>query len=359
MNRTDKGRFDAEFELDVYDEIHEDYTEWVEATIDKETTYSKLSKDVKRYLSWCETNDVHPFEATEIDIRAYLKYLITEDIAETTITSLFSTVSKYYHYLLSDPETDVEIDSNPTSEIDLTRDFELSYTSDYIRSIRREGRQDIIAPDYKSLKPIFDNVPGVRPAVRTRNELICRLLWQTALRADELSRVKLNKIDFAKREIEVRSSKLDPEEHELYHRRVWWEPHLDLLMRRWVDSHRSQLNREASKRYLLIGENAGYDRPNNHYQLKPGTISKIVKDAAHEAGIQEPLVRRSDGSVQQWLYTAHRLRHARISHLCNKVDDLSIHFVRMLAGHESIDTTLDYVKTDWQEARRAYQQEVY
>jgi len=47
------------------------------------------------------------------------------------------------------------------------------------------------------------------------------------------------------------------------------------------------------------------------------------------------------------------LRHARITYLANKTD-IDLNFIRMLAGHEQIETTLEYVDNDWDEARNAY-----
>jgi site-specific recombinase XerD len=119
---------------------------------------------------------------------------------------------------------------------------------------------------------------------------------------------------------------------------------LDLLMRRW-ESKRSDADPDEESPYLFIGE--------KETQLNPSTISRIVKDAAHNADIQEPLVRDTDGSVQQWLYTAHRLRHSRITHLANKTN-LNLNFIRMMAGHAKLETTIDYVDPDWEKARTSY-----
>lgn len=357
MSRDDKGRFESEYVLSEYADIHDSYAEWVNVSIDKEPTQNRLKDDVRTYLHWAEEENVHPYEATENDVRRYIKSLTIAGDADTTITRRTASVSKYYHTLLTDPDLEgvLQIDVNPCAHISLPKDFEISAQSEYVTVIRREGREDTLAPSYESLKPIFNHVPGKRPATRTRNKLICHLAWQTAMRSDELSRVRLDNIDLNKREIKIRSSKLKPKQ-ELYIRRVWWEPDLNPLMHRWINLHREQLNPKANDEFLFVGAANGHEKDNkSDYQLAPGTISRVVKRAAHNAGIQEPLVKDAKGGVKQWLYTAHRLRHSRITYLCNEVDDLSIHFVRMMAGHENLDTTLDYVEADWETARTKYQ----
>jgi integrase/recombinase XerD len=115
-------------------------------------------------------------------------------------------------------------------------------------------------------------------------------------------------------------------------------------MRRW-ESKRAEADPDEESPYLFVGEQGS--------QLEPSTISRIVKKAAHNADIQEPLVRDTDGSVQQWLYTAHRLRHSRITHLANETD-LDLNYLRMMAGHAKVETTLTYVETDWDVARSSY-----
>lgn len=123
-----------------------------------------------------------------------------------------------------------------------------------------------------------------------------------------------------------------------------FEESLDYLMYRYLDQ-RSDKDPDEEYDYLIIGNRGG--------QLEPSTLSRIVKDSAHEAEIQEPLTTNPDGSVKQWLYTAHRLRHSRITYLANKTD-MDLNFIRMMAGHEQMDTTLEYVDNNWDEVRSAY-----
>jgi integrase/recombinase XerD len=345
MERNDKGQFTSSFDLtSEYEEFFADYGGWVTASVDTQTTIDRLKAGVKAWLYWCQENGVAPLDADEDSVNAYIRWMIREDFADTTITRRFASVSKYYHFVSTDPRVDADI-GNPTADISLPRDHNIKNTSEYYRVLDREGRKDIVAPSFDQLKPIFDHVPGEKEFTQTRNELICRLLWQTAVRSVELSRIRMDNITWDDRDIELRSAKLNRDDHpDLYYRHVWWEPNLDYLMRRW-ESKRAEVDPNEESPYLFIGEQGG--------QLEPSTISGFVKEAAFNADIQEPLVRDTNGSVQQWLYTAHRLRHSRITHLANETD-LDLNYLRMMAGHAKVETTLTYVETDWETARSSY-----
>jgi integrase/recombinase XerD len=345
MNRDKKGRFTSARDLTgEYKQLYDDYGGWITSTIEKQTTIDRLEAGVKAWLYWCMEEGIDPLAVDENTVNAYIRMMISEDYADTTITRRFASVSKYYHFLSNDPTTEADI-QNPTADISLPRDHDVKNVSEYYRVLDMDGRKDIIAPSFEELKPIFDHAPGKKEPTQIRNELICRLLWQTAVRSDELSRIRLDNVKWENRDIEFRSAKLNRRDHpDLFYRHVWWEPDLDYLMHRWR-SKRSHMAPDGGSPYLFIGERGD--------QLEPSTISRIVKDAAFNAGIQEPLVRDADGSVKQHLYTAHRLRHSRITYLANETE-LDLNYIRMMAGHAKIETTLNYVQTDWETARSSY-----
>lgn len=344
MERQDDGKFGSKRELEEYKQLFDDYAGWLTDFVDKDTTITRRKKGAEAWLHWCAEEGYDPLDADEETVDAFVHAMVGDGLAETTISNRFASVSKFYHWISTDPDRPNDVE-NPTAEITLPNQYDISNNAAYTRILHREGREDIIAPDYEELKPLFDHPPGATDFSKIRNELVCRLFWQTALRSDEMSRVRLDNIDFDDRDIRVRSAKLNIDDHpNLYHRHVFYEDNLDYLMQRWIDK-RAEKDPKNESPYLFIGGKGN--------QLSSSYLSRIVKEAAHDAGIQEPLVRDSDGTVAQWLYTAHRLRHSRITHLANKTD-MDLNFVRMMAGHASMDTTLDYVNPDWGEARQAY-----
>jgi len=266
----------------------------------------------------------------------YISFLVEEDYAETTISRSFASVSKMYHHIDLHPRMD-DVD-NPTVGIELGRDFDISNTPSYKV---HQGQDDAyVTPSKSEVEKVLEHPPGTD--TQLRNRLILHLFWQTALRSDELSRVRADNVDLDEREIKVRSSKLNPEDHpKLYRRYVWWEPNLDYLMHRWWQE------RDDESEFLLHGERGD--------QLNSAYLSRIVKRAAEEAGVQEPLTMDKNGNIHQYLWTAHRMRHARISYLANKTD-MDLHLVRMFAGHAKLETTMTYVEPDWEETRSQYRQ---
>jgi len=347
--RNEKGQFTSKYDLGEYEPLYNRYSEWVMAHIEKNTTIDRLKAGVRAWLYWCEDTGVDPLDVEEDDVRRYI--LDNRSEADTTLIRRVASVSKYYHYHLNHPDSGVEIEENPTSDINLHKDYDVSQTAEYVKVLSREGRGDVIALPYERIRPLFNHAPGKEPATETRNKLICRLLWQTALRADELSRVRIDNIDLDDRDIRVRSSKLNREDHpKLYHRHVWWEEDLDYLMYRWMESHREQLSKYAEDSpYLFLTTHSE--------QMRPSHISRVVKEAAHNAGEQEPLTTDASGNVGQWLITAHRLRHSRITYLANETN-MDLNFIRMMAGHAKLDTTLRYVNEDWDAAKNAYSEAV-
>lgn len=341
--RNDKGQFEQQHAVDTYTGIFNAYSGWLSAHMDNTRTVTRRKAGAKQWLIWCEDTGTDPVTATSGDVRNWLQDQSGDGFADTTISSRFASVSKFYRWVLTDSDADTDIEENPAEDVDPER-YGIDNSSEYVKIVHREGRNDIIAPSASEIEKLFDVSLGRTDFVRVRNGLICRLLWQTALRGDELSRVRVDNVDFDDRAITVRSSKLDRETHpDLYHRQVFYEESLDYPLHRYLDKREEKANDDNP--HLITGNRGG--------QLKAPTISRIVKDTAREAGIQEPLTTNGDGSVAQWLYTAHRLRHARITHLANKTD-LDLNFIRMIAGHAKIETTLGYVNADWDEARTAF-----
>lgn len=338
-DRNEKGQFSSHIELeDRYQELLNTYAGFIKG---REQSFQTLKSNARSYLHWCQNNELDPIhDVDEDDIRWWVQEM-EEDLEETAITNRFYTARKFYYVLKTDQSHDFTVESNPTVDVRLDREFGIRNRTGFVRVLESEGREDIIAPGYDEVKKLFQSPKGNKEFSWVRNELICRMLWNTAMRADELSRVRTDKIDWDNREIEIRSAKLNREDHpELYRRKVWWDPELTYLMRRW-----ETIRGGGDNTYFLIGERGG--------QLSPSYISRIVKETAEKVGIQEPLTTDPDGTVTQWMFTAHRLRHARISHLANETD-MDLNHIRMMAGHASIQTTLRYVHEDWTAARKGF-----
>lgn len=348
MNRNDKGQFGSVHELTgEYQKIHDDYGGWVTSHTNNDRTEYRLKAGAKAWLAWCEDRDADPLDATEETVKMFVLDKLEDGHAETHISRVFSSVAKFYHFLGTDPRQP-DIDGNPTADISLPEDFGIRNVANYVRVIHQDGRPDVIAPPKHEVLTVCDHATGKPGITRERNELIMRVLWQTAMRCDEVSRIRTENVDLDQREITIRSSKLNPEYHpDLYIRRCWWEPSLDYLMHR-------HYNQQQNQEYFFTSNNIAGDK------LSPSYISRLAKEAARKAGEsndndvdQEPLARDVNGDVAQYLWTGHRFRHARISYLANETD-MPIQHIRLMAGHAKIETTMQYVRTDWSAARNSF-----
>lgn len=348
MVRTEKGHV-KKIELEDYHDLYEDYSELaLDKYANKSATQERRRKGVRYYLQWCSENDVDPVSAGEDDIKQYIRYMMG-DMSDTALASRYSSVSMFYEFLVNFGSGDgYSLDENPTADVSIENPpFDLQPQSpEYVKVLRREGKENVKALPKERIEQLFGN--GGEPEIR--NELILRLFWQTGLRADELSRVKVDNIDLRNREIRIRSAKLNPQDHPaLYHRYVYYQSNLDELMETWINHGRPGLSPYADDSpYLMLSHQSE--------QLNPGTLSDVVKEAAHRAGIQEPMYEDAKGDTR-WLVTAHRIRHSAISYWANELG-MNITSIRRMAGHAKLETTKNYITTSWDEVARDYRHSI-
>jgi len=144
MKRNEKGQFASERELSgEYKELYDDYSGWITATSQKQTTTDRLKHGVKAWLYWCSEEDIDPMTVDKRTVNAYIRMMITDEYADTTISRRFASVSKYYHFLINDPSIEFDLD-NPTADISLPKDHNIKNVSD---SIMSRGTTEILNYD--------------------------------------------------------------------------------------------------------------------------------------------------------------------------------------------------------------------
>lgn len=203
---------------------------------------------------------------------------------------------------------------------------------------RNKKEQELKEPTYLSSEEVETLAKNVATPT-LRNELVIRLLYQTGLRRAELTKTRLKDIDTDRRIINVRATKSH------LNRQVWYQANLDTLMSRWVNVNRPALATAGSD-YLF---------PTTHSeQISPGTINKIVRDAANDTGLQEHVFHDAGGGSQVRI-TAHTLRHSfAVRSLKNGMDTRTL---QKLLRHAQIETTEKYLrlsKDDVLEAARRF-----
>lgn len=216
------------------------------------------------------------------------------------VASLLSTVSVFYiwaytrDYCETNPAENVSLDDTDYNHVD-------PQTSQKVKVLQQRGDTDdaVVAFPPEHVQKIFER-PG-SPAIWI--ELVMRLLDQTGVRSVELANIRLADINFGKREIRITSAKATAGD-ENYIRYVYYHENLDNLMREWVEKQCHSYAPADDFDYLFLTQ----QKP----KMRPSYISRIVKEQAKEAGVNEPITEDANGNTR-WLVTAHTLRHSMAS----------------------------------------------
>lgn len=332
----------------------------------KETTVTTRRREVRYWLSFCEANDIDPLAATTEDVKGYIQS--NTHLADTTVGSYYRSTQSFYSIVENDHLHDelVLVNGHPCpdrSVIDLKQDYRIfEGVSEYQRQHSlsandvqgaREKSSEVLALKPEAIRQLFNHVPGKEPHTKLRNEVAVRLNWFTGARSEELAGMKIENIDWDRCCINIRSAKLNAQEHpDLVRRDVYFPERFKLQLRRWVDRVRHQFSSAVEPR-------EGYILCTTHKpQMKSWLINDQVKNAAKNAGIQRPLRPTDpepDEEVKEWLVTTHRVRRSAISHWVNDVDPIDLHQARRLAGHARIEQTMSYVEDDHEALGQDYQ----
>ena len=190
--------------------------------------------------------------------------------------------------------------------------------------------------DLEYLKP--NQVDAIaKEAVKLRDELIVRLLFQTGMRVSELCEVREKDIDTEKRSINIRGKGRK-------NRTVYYQPSLDLLMDVWQTERRPA---------VFYAEESDYLFPTSHSEnITRDTVESIVRKAAEAAGLQEVYGTNTEG-VELHSVTPHVLRHSFAMEAISK--DWDVYTLSQALGHESTEiTTSTYLHDDEDAVRAAY-----
>lgn len=325
--------------------LHERYCNFLEKS-GKATTLQTRRSCLRQWMQYCQKHDIDPADAEESDVRLFIDENLHK--ADTMIASLISTVSVFYvwaynrDYCSRNPAEDVSLDDPDYNQLD-------AQTAQKVKVLKQEGETEdaVIAISPEEVQELFEH-PG---SPEIRNELMMRLLYQTGVRSVELANLRVSDIDFGKRQARIHSAKADPGD-ENYIRYVFYHDNLDYLMREWLEKERPTYPTADESEFLFLTE----QQP----QMRPSYISRIVKDQAKEAGINEPMFEDANGNTR-WLVTAHTLRHSMASHAANGMhlsdpseNGVPIHMLAKVLGHRSLDTTMKYVTPDWDQIRDVF-----
>ena len=148
----------------------------------------------------------------------------------------------------------------------------------------------------------------VRLITATKNlkhQIIVSILYSTGMRRGEIVNIRLQDIDFDRRQIRINGGKGKKDRVTLL------SEHMSSGLQHYIDQY--------NPKYWLI-ENV------NRTKYSDNSVGKVVRDLSRKAGLKD--------------VTPHVLRHSFATHLMDNGTDLRI--IQSLLGHESIETTQIY-----------------
>lgn len=145
-------------------------------------------------------------------------------------------------------------------------------------------------------------------------------MFQTAVRTNEVTRIRLDDIDREDRSIEIFSKKTGET------RTVFYQPSLDFLLDEWLDGgYRRSFPTSHDSSYLFVSRETG--------RLSDPMVNPIVRNAAEDAGIQEDLYETKQGHTRKRV-TPHTLCHSHAVHSLKS--GIDVRTVQKHLGHASL-----------------------
>ncbi len=268
-----------------------------------ETTINSYERDLEMYYNYLEENELEDISITNDEIRQFLKYLDTKKYSKSTISRLLSALRHYYNYLMIKDN----LKNNPFKQI---------------RNPKKEKKMPNFL-QYNELESIINSIPLDEP-LHVRNRLIIELLYATGLRVSELTKLKVNQINYGNREIRV-VGKGDKE------RIVFFGEYCEEILKLYINKYRNELLKDKDNDYLLLNKDGN--------RLTSRGVELVIENLIKELALKHNV-------------SPHTLRHTFATDLLNNGADLKS--VQELLGHSSLSTTQIYTHITNERLRSVY-----
>lgn len=289
-----------------------------------------------------EHYDGNVLSAEPSGVLAWLSELDNDGYAASTIRQKQMSLRTFYNVYM-DGETDEGVffadclSENPAR-------FDVQKMLD-IDSTKAEKQKYADKDGVIYLKP--SEVEALKEAVpkpKIRNTLIIKIAVQTGARVSELVNLKVSDIDRDNGIVKIDDTKNDQYRHVPYQN---LSPELSL----WLDrGYRDRFSAADDSEYLLIGEQS---ENNKEPHISARWVGEMVRETAHEAGIQKEIGTTIDGNTKRKV-TPHALRSTFCVQIF-KQSDVSVPTVMELTGHSRIATVEEYAKVAREDAVESLQ----
>ena len=300
-----------------------------------ESSFREYKRHVRQFREWLNDGvGLTVFEASSIDVEDMVDDMLEDGYSPSSIRVRRAALSEFYAQAirLDGERIDVDISENPIEDITIT-EWEEIRSKEKEREYASEDDVPYLKPD--QIRKLAENVP--QPA--TRNELLIRLGFQTGLRRKELVRLKVSDINQTNRRVVVREENAKNGQKRV----VEYQPSLDLLLRRWVDSVRPTVAMAGESDYLFPS--------NRSLHISGQQFNTVVKAAAENVGIQSVAYVNKSGEEKKNV-TAHILRHSFAMAAIDNEWDLYV--LKDALGHSSVEVTEMYLHKDEERTLSAF-----
>lgn len=289
-----------------------------------ESTVRNARSNLRHFSRFLDERGISIEEISSGDLEEYFHQMDREEYSNHTIRNRYLTVRQLLDHLGIE-----EYSENPANQFKISK-----YAS---RKNKREEKalQKRVWLTRDEINDLVDAAP--QPVVR--NRCLILFMYYTACRRSEVSKVKITNMDFEERKARVISPKTGKTIT------VRWQPHLDSLLRRWREDYRpAYINAEDSP-HLFITKQAN--------QVAPNHISRVIREAAENAGIQEVLYEDTAGNKRRRV-TSHALRHSFAVHWLQPPNKGSLEELKEILAHEDVQTTQVYTEIVEEQVDEAY-----
>jgi integrase/recombinase XerD len=308
-----------------------------------DTSARVWASGARTYATWLHENeDTGILEASPRQVRRYFAH-VSEKYAINTQGGKYHGVQHLYEWLVNTEQ----LGENPAER--WSREA-LGIGVPTEREEREQAAEDDDSYYWLSKSEVEllwerENLPGPR----LRNEIAVKLLWYTGLRTEELASVRIEPDDEHSLGLFRDEGRIRVANAKVSGTRDVWYPRerLELLLADWLDfGGRDALSPYAEgSQYLLVTDQSE--------RMRPSHISRIVKNAAQNAGINEVVDRDVNGK-NRWKVRGHVMRHSMATYHAN-ILGTPIPVLADALGHRKLTTTRRYIHEDESAVRKAMQ----
>jgi integrase/recombinase XerD len=265
-------------------------------------------------------------------VEAWIDYLQKQEYASRSIQSKIYALSSFAQFCEQEDIGHIDFDVSETDADQMTG-----------------NKIDTVAERRYLTKEEFDKMMDAEEG-HIRNRLLLKLMFDTGIRASEVTSIKLKDFDkFDERKIEVVNAKQSELSEGTETREVYYTKYFDIILTKWRNGKRDDYmytGTEKDEGHLLVTK----QQP----KMGIGRVNQIVKEVAEKAGVQQNSTYTDVAGRERKVITSHTLRSTFA--VLRVKQNISLYYLMNLLGHESIDITVDrYLHHKKEDIKNAYE----